>query len=65
MEMAHRVGAKGIMVLTGYGPEELGRTGGNGPRPDKIVPDLEKAVEWIVSQRETAEGDDPRTGTDS
>ncbi|MBI3597194.1 MAG: HAD-IIIA family hydrolase [Nitrospirae bacterium] len=65
MEMAHRVGAKGILVLTGYGPEELGRTGDNGPRPDKIVPDLEKAVEWIVSQRETTEGDDPRTGTDS
>jgi len=65
VEMAHRVGAKGIMVLTGYGSEELGRTAGHGPRPDKVVPDLEKAVEWIVSQRETDEGDDPRTGTDS
>jgi D-glycero-D-manno-heptose 1,7-bisphosphate phosphatase len=65
MEMAHRVGAKGILVLTGYGSEELGRSGDRGPRPDKIVSDLEKAVEWIVTQRETAEGEDPRTGTDS
>lgn len=65
MEMAHRVGAKGILVLTGYGPEELERNGDGKSRPDKIVPDLEKAVAWIVSQRETTEADAPRTGTDS
>jgi len=65
MEMAHRVGAKGILVLTGYGPEELERSGDRKPRPDKIVSDLGKAVEWIVSQHETAAGNDQRTGTDA
>ncbi|HEY5595503.1 MAG TPA: HAD-IIIA family hydrolase, partial [Nitrospiria bacterium] len=54
MEMARRVGAKGIFVLTGYGPEEIERKGGAGPHPDRIVPDLEKAAEWILTQVENA-----------
>jgi D-glycero-D-manno-heptose 1,7-bisphosphate phosphatase len=50
MEMAHRVGAKGVMVLTGHGPDELGRKGESGPDPDRIVSDLGEAVEWILAE---------------
>ncbi|MBI3812210.1 MAG: D-glycero-beta-D-manno-heptose 1,7-bisphosphate 7-phosphatase [Nitrospirae bacterium] len=64
MEMAHRVGAKGVMVLTGYGQEEIGRKGETGPEPDRVVHDLEKAAEWILSQLETTEGGSGSTGTD-
>ncbi len=55
MEMAHRVGAKGVLVLTGYGQEEIGKKGETGPEPDRIVSDLEEAVEWILSQLEMTE----------
>ena len=50
IEMAHRVGAQGILVLTGYGEEAIAQKGENGPRPDCIAPDLDKAVEWIVER---------------
>jgi D-glycero-D-manno-heptose 1,7-bisphosphate phosphatase len=50
MEMAHRVGAKGLLVLTGYGEGESTRRGETGTEPDRIVSDLGEAVEWILSQ---------------
>jgi len=58
MEMAHRVGAKGILVLTGYGREEFGGKGETGPEPDQVVPDLEQAAEWILMQVQNAKRDD-------
>ncbi|HEY4486060.1 MAG TPA: HAD-IIIA family hydrolase [Nitrospiria bacterium] len=58
MEMARRVGAKGVFVLTGYGTEEIGRKGEAGPHPDRIVPDLDAAAEWILTQVENAGRDD-------
>lgn len=53
MALAHRVGSKGVLVLTGYGREELAR--GQGPeenqaKPDFVAEDLLKAARWIIAQ---------------
>ena len=44
----HRVGGKGILVLTGYGKEELG--GCTGDPPDFVAHDLLEATYWILVQ---------------
>jgi D-glycero-D-manno-heptose 1,7-bisphosphate phosphatase len=48
---AHQVGARGILVLTGYGREEneLLQRPGQKP-PDYIAEDLYEAVEWILRE---------------
>ncbi|MFQ5586700.1 MAG: D-glycero-alpha-D-manno-heptose-1,7-bisphosphate 7-phosphatase [Thermodesulfobacteriota bacterium] len=45
MEMARRCGARGVLVLTGYGKEERERL--SSP-PDFVAGDVLEAVEWIV-----------------
>ncbi|OGP94868.1 MAG: hypothetical protein A2Z19_06570 [Deltaproteobacteria bacterium RBG_16_54_18] len=45
---AHRVGGKGILVLTGYGTEELG--GCQGDPPDFVARDLLEAAYWVLIQ---------------
>lgn len=45
IQLAHNVGAKGILVLTGYGAEEL-RSG--KARPDHVARNLKEAVNWIL-----------------
>lgn len=48
VELAHRVGAKGILVTSGYGLGELEHFGHTWPRqPDAICEDLEDAANWI------------------
>ena len=59
IELAHRVGAKGILVLTGYGAEEL-RNNPSLPQipvgtefnsvPDHVAANLSEAVEWVLGQ---------------
>lgn len=54
IELAHKAGAKGILVMTGYGREELKAL--NKERkvwPDHIADDLYDAVKWIQRQEET------------
>jgi D-glycero-D-manno-heptose 1,7-bisphosphate phosphatase len=47
---AHRVGAKGILVLTGYGQEEYDSHKQEWPeQPDYVAQDLYAAVEWILA----------------
>ena len=49
IELAHKTGARGILVLTGYGQEELkGVNNGSGQRPDYIAEDLWDATQWIL-----------------
>lgn len=55
MEAAHRAGAKGILVKTGYGADELS---GEGPdtettvgKPDLIADDILQAVHMILGSR--------------
>jgi histidinol-phosphate phosphatase family protein len=53
ISLAHRVGAKAIMVLTGYGREELGKDDGSGiTLPDFVASDLLSAVHWILKELE-------------
>jgi D-glycero-D-manno-heptose 1,7-bisphosphate phosphatase len=49
IELAHNVGAKAIMVMTGYGETELVRhTEAKLPLPHHTASDLYDAVQWIV-----------------
>jgi len=51
VEFAHRVGAKGILVLTGYGKGEWEYWGRQGKeKPDYVAQDLFEAVRWILLQ---------------
>jgi D-glycero-D-manno-heptose 1,7-bisphosphate phosphatase len=52
VEFGHKIGAKGILVLTGYGKGELAYCNGQWRRePDFIAEDLYDAVRWIVTQK--------------
>ena len=46
MELAYNVGAKAIMVMTGYGTEEVTDLDLNR-KPDYLARDLLDAVKWI------------------
>jgi len=51
VEFGHKIGAKGILVLTGYGKGELTYNNGRwGRGPDFVAQDLYDAVRWIVAQ---------------
>jgi D-glycero-D-manno-heptose 1,7-bisphosphate phosphatase len=51
VELAHRVGARAIIVRTGYGEGEIQWHSAKwAASPDFIAADLAAAAEWIVSQ---------------
>ena len=51
IELAHKAGARGILVMTGYGREELkSLTNERKVWPDHIADDLYDAVKWILRQ---------------
>jgi D-glycero-D-manno-heptose 1,7-bisphosphate phosphatase len=53
VELAHSVGAAGILVLTGYGRGELEHQAHTWPRrPDHVADDLAAAVEWALADAE-------------
>ncbi|MDJ0713077.1 MAG: HAD family hydrolase [Prochloraceae cyanobacterium] len=47
IDMAHNVGAKGILVKTGYGNKVISGKYQHQTRPDRVVEDIAEAVEWI------------------
>lgn len=49
IELAHRVGATSILVLTGYGREQLEKYRSNEQQPDFVVENLMQAVDGILS----------------
>jgi len=55
IEAAKKVGAKGILVKTGYGKDLLQDDGPNAPSseatPDFIAADILDAVKWILRDR--------------
>ncbi len=54
LEFAHRIGAKGILVLTGYGRGEWEYCQGQWKvKPDYVAQDLYEAVQWILKQERT------------
>jgi len=51
IEFAHHIGAKAILVLTGYGKGEWEYSGAQWKvKPDHIAEDLFEAVQWILFQ---------------
>ena len=49
IELAHNVGAKGILILTGYGKGELRYIAPNHPlKPHFIAQNLYQAAQWII-----------------
>jgi len=51
VEVARRVGSRGILVRTGYGEGEIQWHAANWPAPpDVIAEDLAAAVDWILGQ---------------
>jgi D-glycero-D-manno-heptose 1,7-bisphosphate phosphatase len=52
IEFAPQIGAKGILVLTGYGRGEWEYFGNQWKvRPDHVATDLHEAVQWILLQK--------------
>jgi len=49
IEAAHRVGATGVLVLTGYGNEEREKHRGDSQQPDFVVETLMDAIDGILS----------------
>lgn len=53
LECGHRAGAKGVLVLTGYGKEELASEKEKWETPPSFIAgDLYEAVRWIIGNRE-------------
>lgn len=52
VEMGHRAGARGVLVLTGYGTEELAHRADWPRQPEFIAADLQSAVEWSLRRDE-------------
>jgi len=51
IEFAHQIGAKAILVLTGYGKGEWEYSGTQWKvKPDHVAQDLFEAVQWILLQ---------------
>jgi D-glycero-D-manno-heptose 1,7-bisphosphate phosphatase len=51
IDLAHRAGARGILVRTGYGEGELAWHAAQWPRqPDFVAENLTGAAEWILRQ---------------
>ncbi len=51
IDMAHRVGARGVLVMTGYGRGDYELHRGEWPRqPDAVEENLVHAVDWILAQ---------------
>jgi D-glycero-D-manno-heptose 1,7-bisphosphate phosphatase len=53
VETGHRVGARGLLVRTGYGRDEEAREGSAIETPDAACDDLPAAAEWILAHGAT------------
>jgi D-glycero-D-manno-heptose 1,7-bisphosphate phosphatase len=60
IECAHRAGAKGILVLTGYGEDELSKIESTTlAQPAYVAADLLDAVQWIIKDKASEKPGDP------
>jgi len=50
VDLAGSVGARGILVRTGYGERVLAQAGGSIPAAAHVAPDLMEAVSWILRE---------------
>ncbi|HQR32602.1 MAG TPA: D-glycero-beta-D-manno-heptose 1,7-bisphosphate 7-phosphatase [Blastocatellia bacterium] len=54
LAMAQAVGARSVLVLTGYGREEFENDSANWPQqPDYVAENLLEAVRWVINQAST------------
>ena len=51
VETAHRVGAKGILVLTGHGSDQAKTEPPSESQPDFIAQNILDAVKWVLKDR--------------
>jgi len=51
--MGQRLGARTLLVQTGYGAEERRAGERDGVLPDAVLPGIREAAEWILTTRET------------
>ncbi len=56
VELAHRVGARAVLVRTGHGESEAGRDREANPGANAVVSDLGEAVDWILDVVRNREG---------
>ena len=49
IELAGRIKGKGILVLSGYGKEELSKPENHTHRPDFVAKNLVEAAKWVAS----------------
>lgn len=60
IECAHRAGAKGILVLTGYGKDELSTINSAAlAQPEYVAADLLDAVQWIIKDKTSEKPGNP------
>lgn len=60
IECAHRAGAQGILVLTGYGKDELRKINSAAlAQPAYVAADLRDAVQWIIKEITSGKPGDP------
>lgn len=60
IECAHRAGAQGILVLTGYGRDELRKINSAAlAQPAYVAADLLDAVQWIIKDKTSENPGDP------
>lgn len=48
VELAKNIGAKGVLVLTGFGREQLNRADDDSSKPDYIAKNILDAARWII-----------------
>ncbi len=60
VELAHNVGASGVLVRTGYGASEE-RQAPDGARAEFVADNLIEAVSWILRTAKGERGTAPRT----
>ena len=56
VEAGRNAGCRSVLVTTGRDPAEYERLGGSPAKPDFIASDLDKAVDWIISDSGRVEG---------
>ena len=52
IQMGKRLGARTLLVETGYGVEERRACEKDGILPDTVVPGIREAVDWILARKE-------------
>lgn len=63
VELAAAVGARGVLVLTGYGESELTRHGGHMPGAAHVAANLMEATSWILQHSTSHFASDGTSGS--